>query len=477
MKKFIDSLELRWSDLFLLIGFIPFAVFLIFGQLFMQYQDPSQVALPLWAMIVCFIVMVGAWGTYLYLEIVKNKTPFNIIIAEIISGLLILGIITIFVQPQYSGYEVIARTAYDTVDPVTHVEPGTLFYVSEYISWTHKIMFAFQLTGIALFIFIGLFIFPKRLRNIKFIEFLGYAIFALLAVLIVYSIATEYNNYIGFFKYIFNKDRSVELENFAVKSFILHKNAFGMIYMIAIIFCFINQSIRPRVWYYPLAGVSFVLMIFTECKTGILLSAVVIFLWLIYRLVVTYKEHRQRNLVTFIVLGALIVFGLIFVGIPYLTKGKFLGKIYDLIKSIVGEGRTVATRTYIWENVYTLIGNGWWVLGRGFGVINTLLLQINAKTHNDYVFPTHSSWLNMLSQGGLLQLLVYIAFIIYCGYVAYKAYKKSPNLTFAIFLGALSFFIYSFIETIHYLLYAFMFPIFVIYFSENKKEEAKNELN
>ena len=94
MKKFIDSLELRWSDLFLLIGFIPFAVFLIFGQLFMQYQDPSQVALPLWAMIICFIVMVGSWGTYLYLEIVKNKTPFNIIIAEIISGLLILGIIT-----------------------------------------------------------------------------------------------------------------------------------------------------------------------------------------------------------------------------------------------------------------------------------------------------------------------------------------------------------------------------------------------
>ena len=83
MKKFIDSLQLRLSDLFLAIGFLCWAIFLVFGQLFMQFQNPNDVALPLWAAILCFIVMVGSWGYYLYLELYVRKVPFNKIIAII----------------------------------------------------------------------------------------------------------------------------------------------------------------------------------------------------------------------------------------------------------------------------------------------------------------------------------------------------------------------------------------------------------
>ena len=81
MKNFIKSLQFRLSDLFLLIGFIPFAVFLIFGQLFMQFQYPEEVALPLWAAILCFVVMVGCWSYYLYLEVYKSKDKYNLYIA------------------------------------------------------------------------------------------------------------------------------------------------------------------------------------------------------------------------------------------------------------------------------------------------------------------------------------------------------------------------------------------------------------
>ena len=91
-------------------------------------------------------------------------------------------------------------------------------------------------------------------------------------------------------------------------------------------------------------------------------------------------------------------------------------------------------------------------------------------SHGEDLFPTHSGFLNMLGEGGILTLLGYVAFLIYSGYVIFKSYKKSPEFVFAVFLGALCFFLYQFIEKIQYLLYVFLFPIFVIYFQEEKKE-------
>ena len=72
MKKLIKSLELRRSDLFALLGLFPFAILLIFGQLFMQYPDPNDVALPLWAAIIVFLMMIGFWGYYLYEAVWNN---------------------------------------------------------------------------------------------------------------------------------------------------------------------------------------------------------------------------------------------------------------------------------------------------------------------------------------------------------------------------------------------------------------------
>ena len=109
MKKFIISLELRWSDLALFIGFVCFAIFLIFGQLFMQYQNPNDVALPLGAAIPLFIVMIGSFGVYLYLEVYRSKEQFNIVIPAIIFTLILMNTIAIFVQPSVVSENVLVR--------------------------------------------------------------------------------------------------------------------------------------------------------------------------------------------------------------------------------------------------------------------------------------------------------------------------------------------------------------------------------
>ncbi len=131
-------------------------------------------------------------------------------------------------------------------------------------------------------------------------------------------------------------------------------------------------------------------------------------------------------------------------------------------------------RSYIWDNCYQLINGGNWVIGRGFGLINLMLFPMN-DVNGDHVFPTHSSFVNMVSEGGIFYLLALLALYVYAGIKIAKVFKKNPNLVLAMTLGVLAFFFYSFIETIHYLVYVFLLPPFIFYEVE-KQKEASTEL-
>lgn len=466
LKQFIASLQLRLSDLFLFVGFLAYAIFLIFGQEFMQYQDPKVVALPLWLAIVMFVILVGCWGMYFYLELVKNKLKVNKYIAFAFIGVVLFNIVAIAIQPSASTENVIIRIN----DDPTLV--GTSQAVSLIVTGTHKFVFIAEYIGTGAFLYIALFVFSRRLTNTKFIEYLGFALFIFLFVMIFYSYFTEAEKYYDLTQYLLGRDKGGDINNYCVHSFIIHKNAFGMACMLGIIFCFINQSIKPRWFYYPLAGYFYFSMIFSVCKAGLLLSAFIILIYLVYRLIVTYKEHSKRNKITFIVLACVIGLAAIVIGVPYLTKGKIFGKIYEIIQALTKGGVSIQTRTCIWDNAYQLI-RGWWVLiGRGFGTVNLQLWPMNVVSHGENVFPTHSSFLNMLTQGGIFTLFAYVILLVLFAVVIYKTYKKSPDFVFAVSLGALCFFLYSFIETIHYLMYVFLFPIFVIYYQKEKELQA-----
>lgn len=476
MKSFIKSLQLRWTDLAFVLGMIPFAVLLIFGQLFMQNPDPNNVAIPMWAAIICFIAMLGFWGYYLYEEVWKKRNEFSklnsIVICTLVT-LVLINIIAITIQPSLHVENVIVRMDY-TINEVDYVV-GQNVAVPLIISSFHKMFFIFELIAVALLIYIGLFVLPKRFTSVSFIKYLGYLFFGFAIVLIVYGYIAEFDKYIGFFKYVLkiNRPEGATLYDFAVQSFILHRNAYGMMMMVAVTFSLICHEFTKKWYFYLLAAFFYINMIFSLCKTGLLISAISIFIYVIYRLIATYKNHKKRNQITLIsIVSVVVVVGLLF-GTAYITKGKVFGKIYTLVDSIIGGGKTLDTRTYIWDNSYQLMQNGWWVIGRGFGTFNTMLMPMNIVSHNDYVFPSHSSYIGLLAEGGILFLVAYLALLVYSGYVIFKSFKKQPGLTLTVSLGYLSFVLYSFIETIHYLAYVFLFPIMVIYFNSVKEKEVQ----
>lgn len=449
-NNIISSLHLRISDLFLAIGFIPMAIFLINGQLFMQHQDPADVALRIETIIPLFVILLLCWGCYIFLEFKRNGLINKSIIIFVI--LAIVGVIGIFVQPTNFEINMIRKD-------------GEAAIASLNISLTHRLFFTFDLISILLFIYIGLFIFPKRFKNVLFLQVICWIVILSCFVLIVYSYIIEHDNYSLFIKSLIDGD--FELINvYAVKSFIIHKNAFGMTLLIGIICCFINHSIKAKWWLFPIIIYFYMSMFFTFCKTSMILSPIITLIYVFYYLISTMKISKIKSIVWLSIISFIFV---LFGGLALLIlidKGNNFPKLYNVISSL-SDNRSIGSREWIWNNTYYLMSEDIPLslfFGRGFGLMNEMLLPMNLINWDTPLsFPTHSGYLNLFAEGGFLYLFAYLALLGYSIYIVYKSFKKNPSTTIAIALGLFSFVFYSLIETIHYLTYVFMFVLFAFY--------------
>ena len=465
-KSFIKSLEFRWSDLLFIIGFIPFAVFLIFGQLFMQYPDPNMVALKPWAIILCFITILLSWSGYIFLEW-KRGVRVNKYLTIAFAFIALIGIISVLIQP--------ANHSINMIDA-----DGNRQLISLTISSTHYMFFIFDVFSIILLIYIGLFILPYRFKSITFIKYLGYAVIGFAFVVLLYSYITESKQYYPFFIYLFEGNVTGINYN-AMVSFLIHRNACGMMLMLAILFCFINHSIEKKWWYFPIAIYFYLNMILTFCKTSLIISLILFLVYGVFVLIRTFNQYKKRNLIILIAIGAVVFVGVILAGISIISKGKYIGFIYTILHGDETSGdisHTLDSRSLIWNNTYQLINQKpglYFFFGRGFGLMNEMLLPMNvANGDTPLTFPTHNSYLNLFAEGGILYLLAYLALLGYVVYIAIQYFKKEPDKGLALSLGMIAFTFYSLIETIHYLVYPFMFVILVAYHSSKSQEIENN---
>lgn len=450
MVNFIKSLKLRWSDMFLAIGFACFGVFAIFGQLFMQYQNPSDVALPLPAIIVLFVIGFGSWITYLVLEHKQGNFKPDVIFI-VLAALAIFNAIVIACQPSEVTYDVVAKT--NNFYPI-----GTLVPVNVAISPIHKTMFALEIILICMFIYIGLFVFPKRFTSVKFIQVFSWIILIGVGFIIFISYCIEDDTYFEFLKALFHGAKPSELLLYTVKSCVVHRNAYGMILLLGIIFAIVNHTFNHRRFNYVLMFYFLITMVHTLCKTSLIIGALLILIYIYYRLIITFKDRRRRNIRWLAAISTVLLAGVTLVLISAISKGKYLGFLY-VFDDI---GNTLVTRSWIWQHSFQTLSNGNWAIGRGFGIINLIIYPMN-QVNNDFVFPTHSAFVNMICEGGPLYLLAYLALIVYVILIIKKCWKKDPKLVFALTLGIAAFFLYGVIETIQYVMYALIFPLFVFY--------------
>ena len=202
-------------------------------------------------------------------------------------------------------------------------------------------------------------------------------------------------------------------------------------------------------------------MIFSYCKSSLLISILAVFIYIIFRLVVTYKEYKKRNIIIGSVLAFIVLVGGVLVIISVATKGSFIPILNKIVSSLF-EQRTIKTRTYIWDNIINSLNQGYWALGRGFGIHNYVLYPMNLVNGDD-VCPSHSTYFAIMGAGGVISLIGYIILNIYYIYVFIRCFKIKKVTSIGLVFPYLAFTSYSFTEGVNYLILVFMFPLLVYY--------------
>ncbi len=458
----------RLSDLFLLLGFIPTGIFMLNGFRFMETLDASTLFLKPWMMLVLFFLAVVFWSIYLYLEFSRGNIP-QMWITVIFIFVLILSLAGIVLQKNPYTIQTLS-------DGPRHLPPGYDQYatyadgmvsISLPISRAHTQFFLLSVILILLFMYIGFFVFPKRVTTIKPLRFFGYIIFAFVASLMIYSYIAEGSLYGPFLYNLFYTQGPLS----GLKSYILNSNAFGMCLLIGTIFCCINHSIEKKWFYFPLMIIFHLQMIFTFCRTGLVVTGFIVVSYMIYSIITTFRGHVVRNIIMSILLANTVLIIISFSFASYLTEGLFIPYLYNALMSF-GNTNSLESRFKIWAITIEIMKNNplSLIVGEGYGTLNYILFHVCLFKNGWDIIPTHNSYLGLLAQGGFSTLLSYAALLVYSIVLLAKNYRKSPALLFAINLGVLAFSLYSIIETIHYLVYGFIFILLVACGALNAKK-------
>ena len=459
-KEYIKSLELDLSDLFLAIGFLFSVPFYAFAWQFMVTTDASTLFFKDWMTITCGSITVICWGIYFYLQIKKGNIK-NDIITWLFVFFAVTSVVGVLVQPSHFSIEEVARHVTDfSHEFFPGVENGDVVIVTREISTSHYLFFTFASLIITTIFYIIFMLLSKRVKDMWFVCFCGLCIFIFMLVLVMYSYITEGEKYIPFLKALFSGDTDGVYAN-SMSSFVAQRVPYGVCMMLGFIFAIIVHAITHK-WYWYLVMFFFLgNMVFSYCKTSIALSILTLALYLVVRLFATYKEHKKRNKILAISYTSLVGIGLVLVFASYLSKGKFISVIYKTIESFT-DNTTITTRSYIWDNTFNLLRNGWWLLGRGFGTYNYMLYPMNLLNGDD-VCPSHSTYNAVLGANGVFALFGFIALYAYYGYMFYKCLKVDKYRTIELSSGVFAFTLYSFTEGVNYLIAVSMFPLFVFY--------------
>ena len=461
IKKYFKSIKLFPSDYFLAFGFLFFVPFAAFAWIFMVTSNPGEVPFITNQMIIaCFSISAVSWTIYLYLEAKAGRLKFNIFF-WLFLFFLIMSIVSVVVQPNDLTFLVECKN----ITPKSKyyypgIQVGDCITVTHYISSIHKLFFAMGSVLITTIFFIIFFVLPKRIERLDFLVLICSIVTLFIFVATIYSYIVEGKEYLPFIQAIFKGDANY-INDHPIYSFIVNRVPYGATMMMGLLFMFLAHHLTHKKFWLVIGVYCYINLIFSWCKSCMILSTLSIIFYIIFLLVKSFKNHKKRNIVLSILFGAFLITNTTLVLVSILTKGRFIYSIYSLSTTFT-ESNSLLTRTYIWGNIRTELKGGWWIIGRGFGTHNAMLYPMNLVNGDD-VCPSHSTYYGILGAGGIINLLGFIGMFIYFMYAFIKCLKvdkvKAIGLGFPVFIYLL----YSFTECINYFWLAFMFPIILYY--------------
>ncbi len=283
-----------------------------------------------------------------------------------------------------------------------------------------KLRYIAQLICLLLLSFIIIDIIPKMFK-VQILYVFSFACLLFVLVSIIGSYIVDNVRYIDFVKHLSSPS---ELYDYTTFSFYAYRNSYGFILFLGLVASLFLHLRRHKYYWFVVYGFIYLNLIFTLCKTALILGMFLLLLYLVIRFILSYKNNKKRNMIALIVITSICLISLISV--------IALINCNESIKNAFFDTGTISYRKVIWHNCISILNSTSYVLGAGFHLFGDILFIFNTSDpttyhHNDTPFA-HNGFLELMGNGGIVFLLAFALILIYVISRYIKKYKENKQL-------------------------------------------------
>lgn len=352
-------------------------------------------------------------------------------------------------------------------------------FIGELVSFTYSIDPLMRLRYVlqAFLLFFGTFmiveVMPKIFEGKTFVAVgcllaLGFATYCC-----VYSYIVEHELYPLLLKDL----REGELFLHAVSSLYPNKNYYGFMLFLACVASLYLHQYKAHWWWILVSAFFYLNLICTWDKSAIIVMTFIMFVYFTYRFIITYKEHSKRNFIAVLVTaGVLFLLGLAF-KLIYGLNPEFRNAI---IESFATRGtNTMEGRRMIWELNKKIFDENSALFGTGFKIFADMIYLYNTTdSPTNTVYAAHNGYQEVIGEGGIILLIVYLLLTAYIIYLGVKHFKTHKSLALFSMMVITAMFGYMIVESGTYLFpqtldYAFLSMIVCVPILSVHKQEKE----
>lgn len=381
-----------------------------------------------------FFGIVVLVGHYFYNEYKYNEYKPNkwIIIFLIIFG--IGGVIGLILTPTIQYF-----TTVEIIDGVENIVTKQLI-----ISTQQKVHSFLFLIIMMIGIYLQLVILPRLISFKRYLLFLLYTIVFVALLSIFLSYFLDRNSYIHLFNY--------GLEGYIFPtSFLFNRNMYALLLMLGALSLYYIISLSPKWYNHVILFFIIFNMLFTFSKASIGITLITFIVNFIYRMIVTYKKHRIRNVIFIFLIINFLVFLVFSLPLPGFDNLVFLRNTRELVYNYfikLGPG-TFNSRTTIWDWASDINNGHYFYFGRGLTLFNESLLfytkEILEPPRSEYF--SHNGFVEIFGQFGIYGLILYILGIIFLAVIIVYVAIQNREIGFPSILILIAFLFYTMVET------------------------------
>ncbi len=285
-----------------------------------------------------------------------------------------------------------------------------------------RIKFIFQFAVVLTMTFLIVDFYPKIFKTVNLLYLCAFGMIIFSIFLTVYSLLNETEFYKNYLFNLISEDGQIV----HAQSLLPNKNSYSiMLFAGMVASLFLHNRKHKIYWFIPATYLFFFIMI-SFCKTLIIIAPLFYLFYLFFRFLISFKEHKARNLTVFTIFAV----GFIILGIFVIQLKRIYPNIIEHIYTVVFKNSdtysSIDARESIWINSYNLISNYNIVFGLGFNVYGDILYEfmygeLTEAWQHTYA---HNTIIEILGDGGLIFLAAYCYLL---GYIIYASVKIFPE--------------------------------------------------